>query len=55
MIPLTVNPRIVIEVRDGVIRSIATNIAPDVQVTIVETPEDFLEQARGQSFVETVN
>ena len=52
MIPLPVNPIVVMQVApdSGKVVAVATNVAPDLTVVVVENDADFKEQALGKPF-----
>lgn len=51
MIPLTVNPTVVIQVNDeGDILNVASNVAPDLKVEMVFTDASFRELASNKPF-----
>ena len=51
MIPLTVNPKVVVLLNpEGLIEAFATNVAPDLIVDAVNSPEDYRELALGMTF-----
>lgn len=55
MTPLAVNPTVVILRGDGNrVASVATNIAPDVNIIVVDTAQQFNEQSAGLAYVNTV-
>ena len=54
MIPLTVNPVVIVYVDNGAIKGTATNTAQDLTVIVVDTKESFDEKALGKPFVHTV-
>lgn len=51
MIPLTENPRIVIEINpEGRVSAVATNVAQDLNVTVVQSAAAFRDAAAGTPF-----
>lgn len=55
MIPLAVNPKVLILIEDGKVVKSATNVAPDLAVTITNDPAEFADKVRGITFVNEVS
>jgi len=53
MTPLTVNPTVVLLVKDGKVTATATNVAPDLNVVVVDNPEAFKAEACNKPFDST--
>jgi len=57
MTPLTQDPRLVLLTNPdtGAIRKFATNVAPDLAVTVTNDPVEFAELQKGETFLTEIN
>lgn len=54
MTPLTVNPNVLILIQDGKVVKQATNVSPDLAVTVTNDPAEFADKVHGITFVTEV-